>query len=141
MTPEALAAAHARAMEAPWSAADFAALLAGPGVFVSGDADCFALGRAAADEAELLMLATAPDLRRRGLGRAALAAFEAEAAKRGARTVFLEVAEGNAAARALYSAAGWTVAARRPGYYRAAGGAREDAVLMRKVLAREADSA
>ena len=72
-----LAATHARAMpHRPWTANAFARLLDSAGVFLIGDARCFALGRVAADEAELLTLACDPDHRRQGLARAALTAFE-----------------------------------------------------------------
>ena len=119
MTPEALAALHARAF-APargWRAAEFAALLESPHVFAVGDTRAVALGRVAAGEAELLTLATDPDHRRCGRARACLAAFAAEARTRGATEAFLEVAADNAAARALYAADGWTETGRRPGYY------------------------
>lgn len=137
MTPEALAALHAAGFThpRPWSAAEFADLLAARGVFVAGDAEGFVLGRVIADEAELLTLAVAPGARRAGRGRALLAAFEAEAAARGAVSAFLEVAADNAAARALYAGAGWSETGRRRAYYSAPGGARVDAVLMGRGLA------
>lgn len=121
---------------APFTEAEFASLLAAPGVFVLGDATGFALGRVAADEAELLTVAVAPAARRRGRGRHWLRAFEAEAARRGAETGFLEVAEKNAAARALYAAEGWAEVGRRRGYYALPGGGRSDALVLRKCLAR-----
>lgn len=137
MTPETLAAAHARAFAGnarAWSAAEFAALLDSPHVFASGNARAFALGRVIADEAELLTLATDPAHRRKGLARAALAAFETEARARGAVRGFLEVADDNAAARALYAVAQWCECARRPGYYPRAGGSVADALIMEKTL-------
>ena len=140
MTPAEMAALHAAAMTTPrpWSEAEFAALLAQPGVFVTtgatGDAAAFALGRVVLDEAELLTIATHPDHRRRGLGRARLAAFEAEAAARGARTAHLEVAAGNAAALALYEGAGYARTGLRRGYYVAASGPAADAILLAKPL-------
>lgn len=135
MTPEALARVHAAAMaDRPWSAAEFRGLLTSPSVFLVAGGGAFALGRAVADEAELLTLATPPDLRRRGLGRARLADFERQSAWRGARQAWLEVAEDNAAALALYRASGWTVAGRRHGYYPRAGAEAVDALLMQKRL-------
>ena len=44
--------------------------------------------------------------------------------------LFLEVAEDNAAARALYATAGFAEAGRRRGYYAAADGGRRDALLL-----------
>ena len=137
MTPEALAALHAAcfATPRPWSAAEFAALLATPGVFLRGDSRGFVLGRAVAGEAELLTLAVAPEERRQGLGRALLVAFEVEAREAHAETAFLEVAAANVAARALYAGAGWAETGRRRGYYRLPGGGADDAVVMTRALA------
>jgi len=116
----ALAAIHATAFPPAeqWSAAAFATHLALPGVFaVIDEAGGLVLARVAADEAEILTLAVAPALRRQGRGRALLAAALSHAAAAGARRLFLEVAEGNAAARALYAAAGFREVGRRPAYY------------------------
>lgn len=139
MTPEALAALHAAAFTAPppWSAASFAALLDSPQVFLVAEPQgrAFALGRVVAGEAELLTLATDPGARRRGWARACLEGFDAEARRRGADTAFLEVAEDNAAARALYAATGWQSAGRRPGYYPGPAGTRVAALILCKSLA------
>ncbi|MCB1388547.1 MAG: GNAT family N-acetyltransferase [Rhodobacteraceae bacterium] len=139
MSPEDLARLHVAAfvVPPPWSAEAFVGLLASPGVFLVADAGArsFALGRVAAGEAELLTLATDPAQRRQGLARACLDGFEAEARARGGESAFLEVAEDNDAARALYAAAGWRQAGRRPGYYPAAGGGRVAALILCKSLA------
>ncbi|RBI87192.1 ribosomal-protein-alanine acetyltransferase [Rhodosalinus halophilus] len=134
MTPETLAALHARAFARGWTAEEFARLLESPHVFALGDGRAFALGRVAAEEAELLTLATDPLHRRQGLARARLAAFEAEARARGATTAFLEVAADNGAARALYEASGWAEAGRRPRYYPRSDGPAADALIMRRAL-------
>lgn len=138
MTPEALARLHARAFTGvprPWGAAEFAALLAAPGVQLVTLEAGFALIRAVAGEAELLTIAVAPEARRRGRGRVLLAGAEARAAGAGASEMYLEVAADNAAARALYAAAGYAVAGQRRGYYRSAEGASVDALVLRKALA------
>ena len=88
------------------------------------------LARIAAEEAEILTLAVAPAARRQGLGRALLLAAMEEAARRGAREMFLEVAAANPAARALYAACGFTEVGLRRGYY--AGGG--DALILRAPL-------
>ncbi len=130
----ALAAIHAACFgpgEA-WSAADFASQLTLPGVFGRLDpAGGLVLARVAGAEAEILTLGVVPSVRRGGRGRALLEAALAEAAGRGARAMFLEVAAENAAALGLYAAAGFAVVGRRARYY--AGGA--DAVVMRRALA------
>ncbi|GAB0118230.1 hypothetical protein Acid7E03_23020 [Acidisoma sp. 7E03] len=82
------------------------------------------------DEAEILTLGTAPAARRRGIAAGLLAEALRQAAARGVRQVFLEVEVGNAAARGLYAAAGFTEVGRRRGYY--ANGA--DALVLRATL-------
>ena len=122
MTPADLARLHARCFTAPppWSAASFAPVLNNPHVFLLGApaANAFALGRVIGPEAELLTLATDPACRRQGLARTLMAQFEAEARARGADSFFLEVAENNAPALALYAHCGFVRSGRRPGYYR-----------------------
>lgn len=136
MTPEALAAVHARVFThpRPWTAPEFADLLASPHVFVIGTPRAFALGRVIVDEAELLTIATDPAHQRTGLARTTLAAFHATAATRGATTAFLEVAADNVPARALYSAAGYGQTGLRRGYYRSQGGETVDALLLSRTL-------
>jgi ribosomal-protein-alanine N-acetyltransferase len=75
------------------------------------------LGRVAADEAEVLTLAVAPNARRRGIARLLLQAASKETLLRGGRTIFLEVAEGNVPARNLYSRFGFVEVGRRRRYY------------------------
>ncbi|HYC98924.1 GNAT family N-acetyltransferase [Brevundimonas sp.] len=134
-----LAAIHAAAFagphDAPWSEAAFTALLEQPGVFPVEATDGFILMRTVADEAEILTLAVRPAARRAGLGGRLVGEGVRAAAARGAVRVFLEVAEDNAAARALYARAGFTEAGRRPGYYAGADGGRRDALLLALNLA------
>ena len=101
-----------------------------PGCFALATDAGFVLARQAADEAEILMLAVLPAARRQGLGRRLVEACAAEAARHGATTLFLEVAAGNDAARALYRATGFAQVGRRRGYY--ADGA--DALVLRRPL-------
>ena len=91
----------------------------------------FASGRLLAGEAHVLRLTVASARRRRGHGRTLLSALVAWAAGEGADAVTLEVAAGNAAARALYAGAGLAEVGRRPRYYPDG----EDAVLMTRPLA------
>jgi len=137
MTPETMAATHARAFARhgrAWSASEFRDLVQSAHVFHCGDAHAFALGRVVADEGELLTLATDPAYRRCGLARDCLRAFEAHAAARGAASAFLEVAEDNAPARALYRAAGYVETGRRKGYYTTQHDKAVDAILLSKTL-------
>ena len=130
-----LAALHQRGFDAPWDAPSFATLLASPGLFgvLAHDAaqpHGFILARAIADEAEIITLMVAPARRRRGIAATLLAQAEARARAEGAATMFLEVAETNEAARALYTAAGFRQVGRRRRYYPDGG----DALLLRKEL-------
>jgi len=79
----------------------------------------------APDEAELLNLAVDPPMRRQGVARALLGAFQSAA--NGA--LFLEVAEPNLAARKLYESRGWAVVGVRSGYYESG---RINAIVMKK---------
>lgn len=127
---ERLAALHATAFDAPWDAAAFVALLDQPGVFAVERANGFILMRAVADEAEILTLAVRPDVRRGGEGTRLVAEGVAAASLAGADRVFLEVAEDNVGARALYGRTGFVEAGRRPRYYSRADGSRADALLL-----------
>ncbi|OZA00824.1 MAG: ribosomal-protein-alanine acetyltransferase [Rhodobacterales bacterium 17-64-5] len=137
MTPDDLARLHARSFTTPrpWSVAEFSDFLADPLVFLllEGDAG-FLLGRAVAGEAELLTLAVAPEARRRGLARKLVNRFLYQARLRGAESAFLEVADDNAAARALYAGAGFVRAGRRRGYYAGPDKQVRDALVLRRPL-------
>jgi [ribosomal protein S18]-alanine N-acetyltransferase len=128
--PDRLAELHASAFDTPWDAAALAALLAQSGVFAVERPDGFVLMRVVADEAEGLTLAVRPSARRRGLGRDLTGEGVAAARALGAERVFLEVAEDNAPARALYAGLGFVEAGRRRGYYAGADGGRRDALLL-----------
>ena len=129
-TPGALASLHASAFPAPWDEAAFADLLGQAGVFAEAGDDGFILIRAVADEAEILTLAVRPEARRRGLARRLVEAAAARAAGLGAERLFLEVADDNAAARALYARCGFVETGRRRGYYPGEDGRRTDALIL-----------
>lgn len=128
--PARLAALHAGAFDAPWDAAAFADLLAQPGVFAEAEGDGFILIRVVADEAEILTLAVRPAARRQGIAARLTARAAAEAQGLGATRLFLEVAEHNAAARALYASLGFQPAGRRRGYYARKDGPAVDALIL-----------
>lgn len=114
----------------PWAADEFRALLENPHCFLVGTGQCFAVGRVIVDQGEILTLATAPQNRRQGNASSVLAAFHIEAVKRGAKTIFLEVAKDNLAAVALYQSCGYEITATRKNYYRQAGFDPIDALIM-----------
>lgn len=118
-----------------WNAQSFRELLAMPGALclmaLSGDQPVgFLLLRTAADEAEVITLGVKPRLRRLGVAETLMRAGLAQLAGRGVARCFLEVAEDNAAARALYAGLDFRAVGHRRGYY-AAGG---DAVVMQVLL-------
>jgi len=79
------------------------------------------------DEAHIATIATHPDFRRQGIGRALLKTGMDAAYAEGARIYHLEVRAGNEAAIKIYEAFGYEVVGRRPKYYKNNG---EDALLM-----------
>lgn len=83
------------------------------------------------DEVHVLNVATSLEVRRRGVGRALMAAAEDAGRARGARVSTLEVRRSNTAALALYQAIGYRQAGVRPNYYAEE---REDAIVMVKTL-------
>ncbi len=127
---EGLADLHAEAFDTPWSAAAFADLLGQAGVLLEAEADGFILIRTVADEAEVLTLAVRPAARRQGIGARLVRRARVRAITAGAERMFLEVAEDNAAAGALYAGSGFEAAGRRRRYYARADGQPVDALLL-----------
>jgi ribosomal-protein-alanine acetyltransferase len=82
-------------------------------------------------DADIQSIAVAPDARRHGLGGALMGAMIAEAARRGALEVFLEVRADNPGAQQLYEGLGFEAIAVRPRYYQPDD---VDAVVMRLTL-------
>ncbi|MCU1478669.1 MAG: N(6)-L-threonylcarbamoyladenine synthase TsaD [Subtercola sp.] len=84
-----------------------------------------------AADADIQTIAVAPDARGHGLGRTLMRALIAEAVRRGARRVFLEVRADNPGAQHLYETLGFTSIGIRRGYYQPDN---VDAVVMRVEL-------
>ena len=134
----ALALLHRMGFAEGWNAQSMRTLLSNTASFgfvvEDPEADilrALVLVQVATDQSEILTIATAPSMRRKGLARALLVAAGKEAASRGARDMFLEVAEGNNAARGLYESLGFSLSGKRRGYYRDRDGHVEDALLFR----------
>jgi ribosomal-protein-alanine N-acetyltransferase len=87
----------------------------------------FALSRAVAGEAELLLLGVRPGWRRQGVGRALLDRVIADARARGVVPLHLEVRAGNDAI-GLYLSSGFKCVGRRHQYYRGRDGNTHDAL-------------
>lgn len=117
----------------PWSAAEIGEMRRMPGMIEIVRRNGFALARITLDEAELLTLAVRPGSQRRGIGHEILDAYHRAAQSRGAVRSFLDVAETNGAARALYTAADYAVVGRRRAYYTRSRPP-ADAILMSRAL-------
>lgn len=121
-----------------WTHNQVLGLMAMPGVWltiaeINGNPAGFALSRRVLDEAELLLLATGQMFRRRGVGAALLRAVISDAGMQGARTLHLEVRDGNEAIK-LYRASGFVKVGQRRHYYRGVDGQAFDALTYRRSL-------
>lgn len=120
----------------PWPASGFRELLQAPHTVMAvaeaaGEVVGYSVVAVVADEAELANIAVDPAYQRHGVARRLVGAAMEAARRRGASTLYLEVREGNAAARALYAALGFEEVGRRPGYYRRPD---EDALVLARSL-------
>lgn len=120
---QAMADIHAASFERPWPALDMS-------VHIERDL-CLGLGsplqsflilRGTDLHSEVLTIATHPDCRGKGLGSDLLSQAILRLKSTGRQELFLEVAEDNAPARALYKKLLFVPVGRRPGYYRRANG-------------------
>lgn len=135
-----LEALHAESFEAPrrWPANVIAAFLKSPAAygcaFVKKDSPAaFLLGQSAADEAEIVTLVTLPAFRRQNIATQLVEEFCRDARENGKTRLFLEVAENNTPAIALYRKLGFEKAGVRVNYY-PQDGYGVDAWIMRKYL-------
>ncbi|MEO1039000.1 MAG: ribosomal protein S18-alanine N-acetyltransferase [Pseudomonadota bacterium] len=117
-----LAAIHADAFERGWQEDEFFKLLSLPtcqgalaaqGTIPVG----FILTQQVMESAEILTLAVEPAYRRRGVAGQLVREAERQTRAAGARRMMLEVSRRNAAALALYDAAGYAEAGLRKAYY------------------------
>lgn len=128
----AMAEAFDPAFGEAWTEPQCLGILGMPGTWLlvarrDGEPVGFALARAIADEAELLLLAVRPRFRGRGIGKALLDRVMADARARGIATLHLEVRSGNDAIR-LYAVAGFSEVGVRRDYYRGSDGRSFDAL-------------
>ena len=129
----AVAALEGRCFADPWSMESFRAF-AGSVAFVAEDqADLlgYVFAHFAADVAEILNVAVAPEARRRGIGTRLVEHACAVLVRQGVETVFLEVRESNVAAQTLYRELGFSLVGRRRAYYRHP---LEDALVLARLL-------
>ena len=135
----ALACIHRASFDDPWDENWFRNMLDRPGTLalVAGNAGAtdlqsFILIQIVGGESEILTLGTVPAARRSGLARALIVA--AAAALEQANVMFLEVAEDNLAALALYRSCGFVAYGRRRDYYIRSGLPAVDALMLRTAL-------
>jgi [ribosomal protein S18]-alanine N-acetyltransferase len=137
-----IAQIHATSFAHGWSAAEIEAMLTDRAhisdVVVApaliGDVlTGFAISRVIGAEAELLTIALDPEIRGRGHSAMLLRRHAQRVRRAGAEQLFLEVADDNLAALALYRRLGFLEIGRRKGYYpdQKTKGKRRDAVTMR----------
>lgn len=141
---DALADIHGQAFARTWSGEDFATLLAQRGTFAlavrrqsffgTRRLIAFVLVRIAADEAEILTIAVARDVRGKGYGRKLMEEALRRLYRDRIATCFLEVNRSNAAAVRLYRSLGFVVAGERQGYYSEAAASDTSALVMRLQL-------
>ena len=109
--------------KAGWSREAFASELKNesPSLFVlkaGGRVVGFICIRRTGPEVDIVNVAVDPGSRRHGHGRSLLQSLLGDPAFRGVERVFLEVREGNEAARSLYRGLGFREVQRRPRFYR-----------------------
>ena len=109
-----------------WTHNQCLGIMALPGVWLTvatldGVPAGFALSRLVLDEAELLLLATLPAMRRRGVAAALLRSVVADSVAAQAVKLHLEVREGNDAIK-LYHGTGFVKVGERRDYYRGTSG-------------------
>lgn len=132
-----LSALHGACFPDAWSAPDMARLMAMPGARTlmglddQGGPICFLLARVAADEAEIVTIATLGHARRQGWARKLVRALASDLRGSQVTRLFIEVAADNAAGRALYDSLGFVAVGERRDYYSRAGGGTGNAVVMR----------
>ena len=120
---EACLALDQQALGGLWNREQWAAELADGrrpclGLLLGEQLIALACGWLVVDELHITVVAVAPALQRRGLGRRVLEALLRHASDLGAQHATLEVAASNGAAQALYGRCGFNTAGVRRGYYR-----------------------
>lgn len=129
---EAVAALEAQCFAMPWSREDFWREMRNDlAEYVVGELDGQVIAYAGAwvsfDQAEVMHVAVASELRGQGVGTMVFGALIDAVKRRGAKSVTLEVRPSNVAAIKLYESFGLHSVGRRKGYYIDNG---EDALIM-----------
>ena len=133
---ERVLAVEVRAYSFPWTRGNFidslaAGYLAELLVDDTGALVGYVVAMPGVDELHLLNLTVAPEWQRQGHARTLLDALERHCREYALPTLWLEVRASNDRARHVYRRRGFQEVGLRRGYYPAARGAREDAIVMR----------
>ncbi len=135
---DAVMAIEATAYAHPWTRGNFAdSLRAGyAGLLLRAGDELlgYYVAMKGVDEVHLLNITVAPDHQGQGLGGCLLAALSAWSVAQGAQWLWLEVRASNEGAQRLYLREGFRRVGLRKGYYPAAHGRREDAIVMSRPL-------
>jgi len=123
-----------RAYEFPWTLGIFRdCMQSGYGCWVLTENDKiigYGVLSVAAGEAHILNVAISPKAQGRGHGRHLVSRLVDLARWHRAERIFLEVRPSNGPAQHIYESLGFNEIGRRPGYYPAPNGRREDAIVM-----------
>lgn len=131
-----IAALETQCFSDPWSETSVRSELSNPlSLWLVAEEDGKLIGyvgsQSVAPEADVMNLAVAPEWRKKGIGRALMAALIAQLHSRGITALFLEVRISNLPAQNLYRGLGFVEVGRRPKYYV---NPTEDALILRKEL-------
>jgi len=143
---DAVLAIEAAAYAFPWTRGNFVDSLASgydARVLYAGDGQVlgYYVAMAGVEEMHLLNITVAPAHQHQGHARFMIDALAATCRARRAQQLWLEVRESNTRARAIYLRRGFEQVGLRRGYYPAAHGRREDAIVMSLVLQPRLDGA
>lgn len=136
---DAVMAIEVAAYAFPWSRGNFVDSLASAYLArvlqdARGDVLGYFIAMGGVDEMHLLNITVAPSAQGRGHARVLVDALVAQCRLRHARKLWLEVRAGNAHARGMYLHLGFEQVGVRRGYYPAASGRREDAIVMSRTI-------
>jgi [ribosomal protein S18]-alanine N-acetyltransferase len=131
---------HAASFPNYWNSESFTNFFSVPGTFAfiaenAATPAAMAVCRVQHEQADLITIAVSPPYRRQGIARLLMRKVMETAVSSGARTLFLDVEEGNQPALALYQGLGFAHLSRRKLYYRQKDGSFTDALVMKCKLA------
>ena len=136
MTPFEMAKLHlvSGSHTRPWSESEYKNLLATDTNRFFYVENGFLVGRLIGPDAEILNVIVHPKYRRLGKARYLIGKFETEAKDVGSSRCFLEVAESNVSAHALYHDLGYFKVGQRKNYYEFVDGRKDNASILAKEI-------